>query len=726
MFEEFFHLRENPFALAPNPRFIFQSHEHVEALAHFRYWIENGEGFVLITGEVGTGKTTALFDLMAQLPDEWSVGFVANSSLAAHELLEEVCRRFRIEIPPNATRPTLLARLENYLAEREDHGLRSLLILDEAQNFETRLLEEVRLLSNLERATGKLLQIALIGQPELDRKLELPELRQLRQRIGIRYRLGPLSEEECVRYIHHRVAVAGGDAEHVFPVETGLAVFRLTHGIPREINVVASQALITAFVQGAESVRPEHVQAVVEEFNWSSIFGREVPPPRARRPRMSEGPGLGGIAPRPASAHGPTTPAVPRTAVPRPQAGPPPATTPAHPTSPITHFPTSIPNPAANPVSPPPAGGMADGPSGQPKTPPARVEAIRPRPALEVVRGRGAERGEQPGEPVSGLGVESPIARIEIPIVRSEPEPPRRSEPMQRAEPMQRPEPVQRPEPMQRPEPGHRAESAATPLRARPPAESPRRPVLLAEPEPKRRPWLLIAGIALVLALFVGGSFWFKAQSAHRQSKPRRPAPTAPAASGESGGQAGSETAPAQGPTSSPEDGSSGPARTSSPDIPSAEPPAATKSAPAKSPPAKATPAKRGTVSDGSASGARSRATKAEPVTAASSGGAAVESSADAEPSGGAEYAIFATSFVGDAVRVAEMRREYELQFGLPVAIVRVDWGSNQWRNRIYIGSYGTRDQAERARRSLVAEGRLPGDSQVRSFLSATEGVPAP
>ncbi len=197
MFEEFFDLRENPFALAPNPRFIFHSHEHIEALAHFRYWIENGEGFVLITGEVGTGKTTALFDLMAQLPTEWAVGFVANSTLVPAELLEEVCRRFRIEIPPAATKPTLLARLESFLSERGDHGLRSLLILDEAQNFEPRLLEEVRLLSNLERATGKLLQIALIGQPELDRKLELPELRQLRQRIGIRYRLGPLGEEEC-------------------------------------------------------------------------------------------------------------------------------------------------------------------------------------------------------------------------------------------------------------------------------------------------------------------------------------------------------------------------------------------------------------------------------------------------------------------------------------------------------------------------------------------------
>jgi general secretion pathway protein A len=285
MFEEFFNLRENPFALAPNPRFIFQSHEHSEALAHLRYWIENREGFVLITGEVGTGKTTALFDLMAQLPTEWALAFVSNSTLTESELLEEICRRFHIEIPERKSKPGLLARLEEFLQQRVDLGLGALLILDEAQNFEPQVLEEVRLLSNLERPDGKLLQIALVGQPELERKLKRPELRQLRQRIGIRYYLGPLTEDETESYLHHRVRVAGGDAETIFPSDTARAIHRLTHGIPREINVVASQALITAFVQEAERVRPDHLQAVVEDFAWSPVFGPDVPAPPNRMPR---------------------------------------------------------------------------------------------------------------------------------------------------------------------------------------------------------------------------------------------------------------------------------------------------------------------------------------------------------------------------------------------------------------------------------------------------------
>lgn len=323
MFEEFFHLRENPFALAPNPRFIFRSHEHTEALAHLRFWIENGEGFVLITGEVGTGKTTALFDLMGQLPNEWAVAFVSNSTLTGAELLEEICRRFQVVIPRVSSKPALLERLERHLVDRGDKGLGSVLILDEAQNYENRLLEEVRLLSNLERADGKLLQIALVGQPELERKLEQPDLRQLRQRIGIRYRLNPLSEEETIHYVHHRLAVAGGDAEQIFPRESGVEVHRLTHGIPREINVVASQALISAFVQGSAHVSPEQVRSVVLDFAWSSILGRGPLPPVARTPGPPRGV-AGGTArePGPASEPAAGVPATPPGEPPAPASGP--------------------------------------------------------------------------------------------------------------------------------------------------------------------------------------------------------------------------------------------------------------------------------------------------------------------------------------------------------------------------------------------------------------------
>jgi len=375
MFEEFFHLRENPFALAPNPRFIFQSHEHGEALAHLRYWVENGEGFVLITGEVGTGKTTALFDLLAQLPTAYAIAFVSNSTLTIPELLEEICRRFGLEVPAAPSKPALLGLLERFLLSRVERGLGSLLILDEAQNFDSAALEEIRLLSNLERADGKLIQIALVGQPELERKLARPELRQLRQRIGIRYRLGPLSEEETLAYLHHRVAVAGGDAAAVFGPDSAQAIHRLTHGIPREINIVASQALINAFVAGAERVQPEHVQAVVDEFAWSSIFGEEIPPPRVR---LSRGEARGAAPARPAGA----------------DAGPPAPLAPATPGPPVAASSPGLPaaaGPSAatpGPVAPSP---MVPGPDG---------ERLR-RPALGVVKGGSGERGRPEPSPAA-------------------------------------------------------------------------------------------------------------------------------------------------------------------------------------------------------------------------------------------------------------------------------------------------------------------------------------
>ncbi len=411
MFEEFFHLRENPFSLAPNPRFIFHSHEHSEALAHLRYWVENGEGFVLITGEVGTGKTTALFDLLAQLPTDYAVAFVANSTLTIRELLEEICRRFGVEIPPTVTKPALLGLLERFLVARADRHLGSLLILDEAQNFESEALEEIRLLSNLERRDGKLIQIALVGQPELERKLGRPELRQLRQRIGIRYRLGPLTEEETSQYLQHRVAIAGGDAASIFPLESARAVHRLTHGIPREINIVASQALINAFVAGAARVLPEHVQAVVDEFAWSSIFGDEIPPPRARLRPPAAPPltGPGGLPPRPATP----APVPPRAEPPRPEA---PRPEPPRPEAPLPEPPRP---PRQAPVAARGGAPVAPGGAAPGEVPPIRrrtgigdgppVDGERERrPALGVVIGGGTERARPEGapgvEPSAGSG----------------------------------------------------------------------------------------------------------------------------------------------------------------------------------------------------------------------------------------------------------------------------------------------------------------------------------
>jgi len=212
MFEKHFGLRENPFNSGHQMRFLYPSREHQEARAHLRYGIENREPFVLITGEVGTGKTTALYDALAEWGSQVSVALITNSALTRQELLEEIGLRFGIALPAGASKPQVLAQLERHLLSVRARGEHAVLLLDEAQNLVADLLEEIRLLSNLETQGEKLVQIFLVGQPELEAKLARPELRQLRQRITVHYRLNPLSPEETAGYIHHRIAVAGGNA----------------------------------------------------------------------------------------------------------------------------------------------------------------------------------------------------------------------------------------------------------------------------------------------------------------------------------------------------------------------------------------------------------------------------------------------------------------------------------------------------------------------------------
>ncbi|MEO5989866.1 MAG: AAA family ATPase [Candidatus Eisenbacteria bacterium] len=282
MFERHFGLRENPFQGGHQLRFLYPSREHQEARAHLRYGIENREPFLLITGEVGTGKTTAIYDALAEWGSEVSVALITNSALTRQELLEEIGLRFGMSFPSGVSKPQALVQLERHLLAVRQRGAHAVLLLDEAQNLAPELLEEIRLLSNLEEQGDKLLQIFLVGQPELEAKLAKPELRQLRQRITVHYRLNPLSPEETAGYIHHRISVAGGNAWVVFPPDACREVFRLTHGIPREINTVASAALLTAFAEGANSVRPEHVQSVAEEAEFRSVLGEATDTPELK------------------------------------------------------------------------------------------------------------------------------------------------------------------------------------------------------------------------------------------------------------------------------------------------------------------------------------------------------------------------------------------------------------------------------------------------------------
>ena len=282
MFEHHFGLRENPFVAGHHARFVYPSPEHQEALAHLRFGIENREPFVLITGEVGTGKTTAIYDALAEWQTRVIVALITNSALTRNELLEEIALRFGVSLTGGTSKPQVIAQLERLLLAIHQRGDRAILLLDEAQNLERDLLEEIRLLSNLEVSGQKLMQVFLVGQPELEGKLARPELRQLRQRITVHYRLSPLTAEDTERYIHHRISVAGGHALSIFPPAACREVFNLTHGIPREINNVCAQALLNAFVDDARSVSPAQVLAAASDTEFQSVIvrGTEVLPGR--------------------------------------------------------------------------------------------------------------------------------------------------------------------------------------------------------------------------------------------------------------------------------------------------------------------------------------------------------------------------------------------------------------------------------------------------------------
>ena len=308
MFESHFGLRENPFASGHQARFVYPSHEHQEALAHLRYGIENLEPFVLITGEVGTGKTTALFEALVELQTRVSVALITNSALTRSELLEEICLRFGAGVTPPATKPQTMTRLEQHLLALRGRGERAILLLDEAQNFDRELLEEIRLLSNLEASGESLLQIILVGQPELEAKLSLPELRQLRQRIPVHYRLRPLNLEETERYIQHRISVAGGDAPRVFPSETCVEVYAVTNGIPREINQICAQAMLDAYVEGLPSVSPQHVRSATQETTFQSVL-----PGGETDPRLPPLPAWPAALPPPSPSAPTTQPEAPQT-----------------------------------------------------------------------------------------------------------------------------------------------------------------------------------------------------------------------------------------------------------------------------------------------------------------------------------------------------------------------------------------------------------------------------
>ena len=269
MYTTYFSLKQLPFSIAPDPHYLYMSERHREALAHLLYGVDSGGGFVLLTGEIGAGKTTVCRCFLEQVPAHCRLGYIFNPKLTVDELLASVCEEFRIALPPGPpAAKACFDAINRYLLDCHAQGLNNVLVIDEAQNLSVDVLEQLRLLTNLETSERKLLQIILIGQPELRTMLAQPALEQLAQRVIARYHLGPLTEAETAAYIAHRMAVAGSQGGEVFPQRVARLAHRLARGVPRRINLLCDRALLGAYVENSRTVTaPILRRAAAEVFD---------------------------------------------------------------------------------------------------------------------------------------------------------------------------------------------------------------------------------------------------------------------------------------------------------------------------------------------------------------------------------------------------------------------------------------------------------------------------
>jgi general secretion pathway protein A len=288
MYKEFFGLRANPFNVNPDPRYLFLTRHTEEALACLTYGIQSRKGFVLLTGEVGTGKTTLINKLLEWLRlQQVATAFIFNSRLNVPQFLDYMMTDFGISCE-SRSKSQILLRLYNWLLDRYRAGETAVLIVDEAQNLSDEVLEEIRLLTNLETFTEKLLQIVLVGQPELELKLRQPHLRQLRQRLTLRAKTHPLTLDETHAYVAQRLRIAGSNGEPIFYPDAVAAIHRYAGGIPRVVNLLCEHALVSAFVDQQRLVSPDVVEAVARDFdmtgdsaNGASSNGHGGPPVKA-------------------------------------------------------------------------------------------------------------------------------------------------------------------------------------------------------------------------------------------------------------------------------------------------------------------------------------------------------------------------------------------------------------------------------------------------------------
>lgn len=267
MYKQFFGLRANPFNVNPDPRFLFLTRHTEEALACLTYGIQSRKGFVLLTGEVGTGKTTLINKLLQWLRvQQVATAFVFNPKMNSTQLLEYMMTDFGIPCE-GQSKSQMLRNLNNWLLDRYRAGETAVLIVDESQNLSEQLLEEIRMMTNLETFTEKLLQVVLVGQPELEQKLRQPQLRQLRQRLTLRAKTFPLTPEETKSYITQRLRIAGSNGQPIFEPEAMEAIHRFSGGIPRVVNLLCEHCLVSAFADQQKTISANVVETVAKDFD---------------------------------------------------------------------------------------------------------------------------------------------------------------------------------------------------------------------------------------------------------------------------------------------------------------------------------------------------------------------------------------------------------------------------------------------------------------------------
>lgn len=274
MYESFFKLRENPFNVTPDPRFLYMGPSHRDGLAYLKYGVKEKKGFLVLTGEVGTGKTTLIRALAQELGDDVVMSVILNTKVTPKQLLTLAAQDFGLERPGRGSKAELLVDLSGFLLMQARAGKTCVLVVDEAHNMGVHLLEELRLLSNVETDREKLLQIVMVGQPELVETLALPSMRQIRQRIPGKFHIKPLQISEVENYVTTRMSVAGAEPEWISYTQDAFeSIYSITQGIPRLINVLCDRSLLVGFVAERRVIDAQIVSEALQDLSWDCREG---------------------------------------------------------------------------------------------------------------------------------------------------------------------------------------------------------------------------------------------------------------------------------------------------------------------------------------------------------------------------------------------------------------------------------------------------------------------